>query len=186
MKLLTKKQQQSYEHFEENFKEKYTKDKKYCKVWNHCCYTGEYRGAPHSICNLTFSVPNEMSKVFHNGSDCDYHFIIKELAKKIEGQFTSLGKIPKNTRPFLFLKKKKLQELTKMEKKSPTLYLTDYNLLIAQDLWQTYYQVSLIILLKEFIKLNVKINIIKNNAKNVELNTKIATAFLNTQTLKMI
>ena len=73
-----------------------------------------------------------------------------------------------------------------MEKKSLTLYLTDYNLLIAQDLWQTYYQVSLIILLKEFIKLNLKINIIKNNAKNVELNTKIATAFLNTQTLKMI
>ena len=41
-------------------------------------------------------------------------------------------------------------------------------------------------LLKESIKLNVKINIITKNAKRVELNTKIATAFLNIPTLKMI
>ena len=113
MNLLTEKQQQSYEHFEENFKEKYNKDKKYCKVWDHCCYTGEYRGAPHSICNLTFSVPNEMSKVFHNGSDCDYHFIIKELAKKIEGQFTSLGKNTEKYTTFSFSIEK---EVTRIDK----------------------------------------------------------------------
>ena len=32
----------------------------------------------HTICNLKYSVP----KKNHNGSNCDYHFIIKELTKK--------------------------------------------------------------------------------------------------------
>ena len=30
----------------------YVKDKKYHKVWDHCHYKEEYRGAPNSICNL--------------------------------------------------------------------------------------------------------------------------------------
>ena len=64
----------------------------------------------------------------------------------------------------------------KMEKKSQKIYPTNYNLLIAQDLWETHYQILLIILLEEFIKLNVNTNV-----KFVELNTKIASAFLNTQ-----
>ena len=34
----------------------------------------------------------QITIVFHNGSDCDYHFIIKELAEKFKKQFPSLGK----------------------------------------------------------------------------------------------
>ena len=30
-------------------------DKKYQKVRDHCCYTGEYRGAVYSLCNLKYS-----------------------------------------------------------------------------------------------------------------------------------
>ena len=30
--------------------------------------------------NLKFNVPNEIPVVFHNGSNYDYHFIVKELA----------------------------------------------------------------------------------------------------------
>ena len=63
MKLLTKKQQESYESTKvcyiciEKFENKYLKGKKYCKVRDHCHYKGEYRGAVHSICNLKCSVP---------------------------------------------------------------------------------------------------------------------------------
>ena len=43
-----------------------------------------------------------------------------------------------------------------------------------------------IVSLKEFIKLNVNMDMIIKNAKHVELDTKIVSAVLNTQTLKMI
>ena len=72
-----------------------------------------------------------------------------------------------------------------MEKKSQKSYLTNCNLLIAQDLWQAHCQILLIILLKEFKKLNENGGMIIN-AKQVELNTKIVSAVLNIQTLKMI
>ena len=54
----------------------------YWKVRDHCHYTGKYRGAAHSICNLKFKVSNEILVIFHSGSSYDYHFIIKELAKE--------------------------------------------------------------------------------------------------------
>ena len=73
-----------------------------------------------------------------------------------------------------------------MEKKLQKIYLTYYNLLIAQDLWQAHYQILSIIFLKEFIKLNVNRNTMMKNVKLAELNVNIATVFLNTQTLKMI
>ena len=73
-----------------------------------------------------------------------------------------------------------------MEKKLQKLCLTNYNLLMTQYLWQVPNQILLIILLKEFIKLNVNIDIIIKHVKRVELNTNIVSAALNTQTLKMI
>ena len=47
------------------------------KVRGHCHYTGKYRRAAHSICNLRSKVVKEIPVVFHNGSSYDYHFIIK-------------------------------------------------------------------------------------------------------------
>ena len=41
----------------EKFENKYVKDKKYCKVGDHCHYTGEYTVAAHNICNSKYSVP---------------------------------------------------------------------------------------------------------------------------------
>ena len=66
-------------------------DKKYHKVRDHCHYTGKFRGAAHSICNLRYKTPKEIPVVFHNGYTYDYHFIIKQLAKEFEGHFKGLG-----------------------------------------------------------------------------------------------
>ena len=61
------------------------------KVTNHCHYTGKYRGAAHSICNLRYKISKEIPVVFHNGSTYDYHFIIKQLAREFKGYFHCLG-----------------------------------------------------------------------------------------------
>ena len=61
------------------------------KVRDHCHYTGKFRGAAHSICNLSYKVPKEIPVVIHNGSTYDCHFIIKQLAEEFEGQFECLG-----------------------------------------------------------------------------------------------
>ena len=69
-------------------KKKFSSDKSnknYHKVRDHDHYTGKYRGAAHSICNLQHKVPKDIPVVFHNGSKYDYHFIIRELAKGING-----------------------------------------------------------------------------------------------------
>ena len=67
------------------------KIKQICKVMEYCHHTGKYRGTAHSICNLKNSLPKENSIVFHNGSNYDYHFIIKQLAAEFEKQFTYLA-----------------------------------------------------------------------------------------------
>ena len=87
-------------------------------------------------------------------------------------------KILKNTKSFQFQSQKKLKGLVKMGNKLGKPYPTNYNLLIAHDLWQAHYQILLIILLKEFIKLNENISKIIKNAKRVKLNTDIVTAVL--------
>ena len=64
--------------------------KKRKKIRNHCHYTGKFRGAAHSECNLRYKVSKEFQVVFHNGSTYDYHFIIKKLAEEFEGEFECL------------------------------------------------------------------------------------------------
>ena len=44
-----------------------------------------------SICNLKYSVPKRIRTVFHNGSNYDYHFIIKESSEEFLKKFTCLG-----------------------------------------------------------------------------------------------
>ena len=96
-KLLTKEQQEPCENAKicyickEKFEHKYLKDKKYRKVRDHCYCTGEYRSAALSTCNLKCSVSKKIPIVFHNGSNYDYHFIIKKIAEEFKKQFTCLG-----------------------------------------------------------------------------------------------
>ena len=65
-----------------------------------------------------------------------------------------------------------------MEKKLQKICLKCYNLLIAQDLWQAYYQVLSIIFLTKFIELNENLDVMINKAKLLQLNITIATVFL--------
>ena len=39
----------------------------YQKVKDHCHYTGKFRGAAHSICNLRYKVQREIPVKIHNG-----------------------------------------------------------------------------------------------------------------------
>ena len=83
--------------------------KKNYKVWDHCHYTGKYRGAAHNICYLRYKVPKEILIVFHNGSIYDYHFIIKELVKEFEGNFDCLGENTEKYITFSVPLKKKIE-----------------------------------------------------------------------------
>ena len=60
----------------ENTNESTENEFEYKKVRDLCHYTGKFRGAAHSICNLRYKVQKNIPIVFHNGSVYDWHFII--------------------------------------------------------------------------------------------------------------
>ena len=45
-------------------------------------------------------MPNEIPVVFHNGSNSDYHFIIKEEVNEFEEQFECLGENTEKNKTF--------------------------------------------------------------------------------------
>ena len=76
---LTNEEKESYENqdvcyiYEKNFcanKNNKKEFKSYCKVRDHCHYTGKYRGAAHSSCNLRYKVPKELAKEFKGNFEC--------------------------------------------------------------------------------------------------------------------
>ena len=66
------------------FVKKNLKDKKYCKVRDHCHYESNYKGGVQSIRNLKYSVPKTIHTAFHNVSNYHYHFIIEELSEEFK------------------------------------------------------------------------------------------------------
>ena len=119
MKLLAKVQKESYENAkisyicQKKFEYKYLKDKKYRKVRDNCHYTGEYRGAALSVCNLKYRVPKKIPVAFHNESNYDYHFIIKELAEEFNKQWIRLGE---STEDFITFTDPIEKEVTRIDK----------------------------------------------------------------------
>ena len=126
MNSLTKEQRKLHQNakicyvYKEMFEDKYAEDKKYHRVRDN---TREYRGAADKIFNLKYSIPKEISKVSHNGSNYGYHFIIKVLAKEFEKGFTCFRGNTDNFITFSF----RIPELKKIEKKLQKRNLTDYN-----------------------------------------------------------
>ena len=68
--------------------------------------------------NSKFNVPNEISVVFDNGSNYDYHFVMRELANKCEGQFECLGESKEEYKTFSVPIKKKITKIDKYGSKS--------------------------------------------------------------------
>ena len=98
MRLLTKEQQESYQNsniVKKNLKINMLKIKNIVKL-ETVLIIQENIGATHSIFNLKYSVPEKIPIAFHNGSNCDYPFIIKKLAEEYNKQFTYLGENTEN------------------------------------------------------------------------------------------
>jgi hypothetical protein len=71
------------------------------RVRDHDHLTGKFRGAAHNGCNLNYRDKNgkvNIPVVFHNFSGYDSHFIVKDIATKIEGRIELL---PTNMEKFI-------------------------------------------------------------------------------------
>ena len=55
----------------------------YCYA-NHCNFTENFRGAPHGIYNLTYSILRKVPVILYNGSYYDFHLMIKHLGNEFE------------------------------------------------------------------------------------------------------
>ena len=60
------------------------------KVKDHCHYTGKFRGAAHSKCNLNYKIPKDIPIIIHNAS-YDTRFIINILAEEFQGKLNCIG-----------------------------------------------------------------------------------------------
>ena len=68
-------------------------------------------------------MPNEIPVVFHNGSNYDYHFIIKELEKEFKRQLDCLRENIQKYKTFSVPIEKEVTKLIKMVMKALKLYL---------------------------------------------------------------
>ena len=82
------------------YKKVFGDKKKHRKVRDHDHYTGKYRGATHSICNLRYSAPKDIPVLFHNGTNYDFNLIITELAEEFRSE---LQCIPVNTNRYIYI-----------------------------------------------------------------------------------
>ena len=97
MAPLTKSQLREYKHATKcHICFKHFKDEDR-KVRDHCHYSGEYRRAAHSLCNLQYKIPSYIPVVFHNLAGYNAHLFIKELAK----HGSEMGVIAKNTEDYI-------------------------------------------------------------------------------------
>ena len=83
-------------------------------------FTGKYGGAAHSIFNLKYSVPKKVPIAFHDRSNYDYNFLIKELAEEFKKQFTCLRE---NTEKYIAFTVLIEKQVTRIVKKGEEKYI---------------------------------------------------------------
>ena len=71
-----------------------------------------------------------------------------------------LGENTKKYKPFSVQVEKEIKKVDQDGNEDITAFLTKYDSLKVQDLWQVHYQIFSTVLQKEFIKLNAKIVIV--------------------------
>ena len=80
---------------------------------DHCHYTGKYRGALHSKCNLKLGVKTLIIPVLaHNNSGYDSHMFVKRLS----GTKGWVGCIPENEEKYITFSKNILVDMVDDEK----------------------------------------------------------------------
>ena len=90
MLLLTEKEPKSHQEStvcyicRKNSHKILIQTKSYLKVRDRYHFTGKYRAAAHSICNLRFNVPSEIPVIFLSGSDYAYKLYHKGISKQAE------------------------------------------------------------------------------------------------------
>ena len=82
------------------------------KVRDPCHFTGKYRGAAHSKCNMNYKI-KDIPIAFHNLSLYACHPIIKELANEFDGEFECLGE---NTEKYITFSVKVNKKIAKKDK----------------------------------------------------------------------
>ena len=155
-------------------------------VKDHSHYAGKYRGAAQSICSLKY-IAKEISMIFQNRPNYDYHFIKKQLAEKFEREFNCLAENTEKYKTFSVSKEKEVKRIGK--NKADITKTISFKLQLIDSATFTASSLSNFVNnLAERIhkKLNVNMDMIMENVKRLKLNTKTASAALNTQTLNMI
>ena len=88
------------------------------KVRNHCHYTGRYRGALHSKCNLRLKRTRTIPVFFHNLTGYDCHLFVKRLADSPG----SVDCIPRNEEKYITFGKNVLVDTIVKDDKEVNLY----------------------------------------------------------------
>ena len=63
----------------------------FLKIKDYDYYSGKYRGPAHILCNSRYQEQGNIPVMIFNGSNHDFHLIIKELAKTVRSKMKCIG-----------------------------------------------------------------------------------------------
>ena len=89
------------------------------KVRDHCYYTGKYRGALHSECNLRLRGTQTIPVLFHNLSNYDSHLFVRRLADT-DGEVDC---IPHNEEKYITFSKNVIVDTIQKDDKDMNVYM---------------------------------------------------------------